>query len=89
MYNEPATYSSGSTFPNNIIPSTTLQRYEMPDYALFDGSVGIKKEHYTITVFANNILDSHASMYTSSAQFIKSEVPVRPRTFGVKVDFAY
>ena len=88
-FNQPATYTPGSSFPNNIIPTTTLLRYEMPAYALFDASIGIKKEHYTVTLFASNIGDSHASMFTSSAQFIKSEVPVRPRTFGVKIDFAY
>jgi iron complex outermembrane recepter protein len=30
-----------------------------------------------------------ASVFTSSAQFIKSEVPLRPRVLGLKVGFKF
>jgi outer membrane receptor protein involved in Fe transport len=89
MFNEPATYTPGSTFPNNIIPSTTLLRYEMPGYVTADASIGIRKDHWGATFFCNNLADSHASTYTSSAQFIESKVPLRPRVYGLKLDFDY
>ena len=89
MFNEPATYTPGSAFPNNIIPSTTLLRYEMPGYVTADFSVGIRKDHWGATLFCNNLADSHASTYTSSAQFIESKVPLRPRVYGLKLDFDY
>jgi len=89
MFNEPATYTPGSSFPNTIIPTTTLLRYEMPGYVTADASIGIRKDHWGATLFCNNLGNSHASMYTSSAQFIESKVPLRPRVYGLKLDFNY
>ena len=89
MFNEPATYTPGSTYPNTVIPTTTLLRYEMPGYVTMDGSIGIRKDHWGASLFVNNLGNSHASTYTSSAQFIKSEVQLRPRVFGIKLDFNY
>jgi iron complex outermembrane receptor protein len=36
-------------------------------------------------VYGENLGDSHASMFTSSTQFIKSEVPIRPRVIMFKL----
>lgn len=85
-YNQPATYPSGDGV---LIPGTTLLRYRMPGYAIVDASIGIKRDNWTVTVFGDNLTDTHASTFTSSAQFIKSEVPVRPLTYGLKVGYAF
>jgi outer membrane receptor protein involved in Fe transport len=94
MYNEPATYPNGdvadgvTTFagPNGVvIPGTTVLRYKMPGYALVDSSVGFSHENITFTVFVENLTNSHASTFTSSDEYIKTEVPVRPRIYGVKI----
>jgi iron complex outermembrane receptor protein len=81
-FNQPATYESGAGV---VIPDTTYLRYEQPGYTTFDASIGFSKDKYTVTLFGNNLGNSHASTFTSSAQFIKSEVPLRPRTFGLRV----
>ena len=39
--------------------------------------------------YGQNLSNSDASTFTSSAQFIKSEVPLRPRVFGVKIGFKF
>jgi iron complex outermembrane recepter protein len=94
MYNQPSTYPSGtvadgqSSFagPNGVvIPGSTLLRYKMSGYALLDASFGFSRENWTFTVFGENLTNSHASTNTSSAEFIKTEVPVRPLIYGVKV----
>ena len=36
-------------------------------------------------LYGQNLGDCHASTFTSSAQFIKSEVPLRPRVVGLKI----
>jgi outer membrane receptor protein involved in Fe transport len=86
MYNEPSTYLSGAGV---TIPTTTYLRYLQPAYATFDASIGVAKDRWAASFFCNNIGDSHASTFTSSAQFIKSEVPLRPRTFGVKLSSSF
>jgi iron complex outermembrane recepter protein len=81
MYNQPATYLSGEGV---LIPNTTLLRYLQPGYTTFDLAVGVSKDHWHAELFGNNVGNSHASVFTSSAQFIQSEVPIRPATYGVR-----
>ena len=94
MYNQPATYPSGDQVDNNttfaaangtIIPGTTVLRYKMPGYALVDASVGFTHDNVTVTIFGENLTNSHASTFTSSAEFIKTKVPVRPLIYGMKI----
>jgi outer membrane receptor protein involved in Fe transport len=86
MYNQPATYPSGTGV---LIPYTTQLRYEQPAYATFDAALGVKKDRWTAEIYGTNLFDSHASTFTSSAQFIKSEVPLRPRVVNVKVSASF
>ena len=81
-YNQPSTYPSGDGV---LIPGTTLLRYRQPGYALVDAQIGFKRDKVTVSAFGENITDSHASTFTSSAQFIKSEIVVRPTTYGLKI----
>ena len=83
MFSEPNTYPSGDNVTG--VYGTTQYRYEQPAYTTVDGSIGFTKDNYTATLFVKNAFNSNASTFTSSPQFIKAEVPVRPRTFGVKV----
>ena len=86
MYNEPSTYPSGAGV---VVPNTTLLRYLQPAYATADASIGVSKDRYTVTLWANNLFDSHASTFTNSTQFIKSEVPIRPRIVELKLQAAF
>ena len=86
MYNQPATYLSGAGV---TIPNTTYLRYLQAAYVTEDATLGVKRDHWYAQLFVNNLLDSHASTFTSSAQFIKSEVPIRPRTFGLTIGASF
>ncbi|HVI06549.1 MAG TPA: TonB-dependent receptor [Sphingomicrobium sp.] len=83
MYSEPNTYPSGDNVSG--VFGTTQYRYRQPAYTLVDASLGFSKGNYTASLFVKNLFDSNASTFTSSPQFIKAEVPVRPRTFGVRL----
>jgi len=82
MYNQPATYLSGTGV---TIPTTTYLRYLQPAYTTFDASLGVAIKNWTVQIYGTNLGDSHASTFTSSAQFIKSEVPLRPRVIMLKI----
>jgi iron complex outermembrane recepter protein len=82
MYNQPATYTSGTGV---TVPSTTFLRYLQPSYVTFDAAIGANFEKWYAQLFGQNLGDSHASTFTSSAQFIKSEVPLRPRVLGLRI----
>jgi outer membrane receptor protein involved in Fe transport len=82
MYNEPATYLSGEGV---TIPTTTILRYLQPAYATMDASVSVSKDKWTAALYGTNLFDNRASTFTSSAQFIKSIVPLRPTVVGLKI----
>ncbi len=86
MYNQPATYTSGEGI---IVPNTTFLRYLQPGYTTFDASIGVNFDKYSVQLFGQNLGNSHASTFTSSAQFIKSEVPLRPRVIGLKIGASF
>jgi outer membrane receptor protein involved in Fe transport len=60
-------------------------RYRMPGYALVDASIGFSHDNWTVTIFGENLTNTHASTFTNSAEFIKTQVPVRPLIYGLKL----
>jgi iron complex outermembrane receptor protein len=86
MSNNPATYTAGSTQP---IPETTFLRYDQPGYTTYDASLGVSKDNWSAEFYGVNLSNSDASVYTSSAQFIKAEVPLRPRVLGIKIGYKF
>jgi outer membrane receptor protein involved in Fe transport len=97
MYNQPATYPSGDVAGNGsvvgpngiIVPATTVLRYKMPGYALTDAQIGFTRDNWTVTLFGDNLFNSHASTFTNSSQYIKTSTIVRPMTYGLKISTKY
>ena len=86
MFNQPSTYPSGD---NVLIPGTTQLRYTQKAYVNIDAQIGFGKDFWTVSVFGKNLTDSNASTFTSSAQYVKAEVPQRPLTYGLKVGMSF
>ncbi len=84
--NQPASYPDGND-PAFNPPTTTLLRYTMASYTTYDAALGMAKDAWTLQLTGNNLSNEDASMHTSSGQFIKSEVPLRPRV--VTLQFGY
>jgi hypothetical protein len=82
MYNEPATYPSGAGV---LVPNTTLLRFYQPAYGTIDASIGVAKDRWTAEIVGSNLANSDASMFTNTAQFIKEEVPIRPRVVALRI----
>jgi iron complex outermembrane recepter protein len=73
---------------NRPVTSTTW-RYEMPAYTTWDASFGVSKDNWTVQVFGQNLSNENKSVATTTAQFIKAEVPLRPRVIGLKVGLKF
>jgi outer membrane receptor protein involved in Fe transport len=67
--------------------STTLLRFENPAYSQFDASLGVAKDAWSADLYAQNLTNKIASVFTSTTQFVPAETIARPRVIGVK--FAY
>ncbi len=86
MSNQPASFVDGNTIK---VPYTTWLRYDQPGYTTYDGALGVTKDNWSAEVYGQNLSNSDASLFTSSSQFIKSEVPLRPRVIGVKIGYKF
>ncbi len=87
--NEPESFPDGSSANCSPTPTTTLCKYTMPGYTTYDASLGVSRDAWTAALVGNNLFNSDASTFTSSGQFIKSEVPLRPRTLSVQVGYKF
>jgi len=89
MRNEPASFPIGTSAYCSPIPTTVLCQYTMPGYTTYDAALGVNKDAWTVQLTGNNLTNSDASTYTTSAQFIKSEVPLRPRVLTLRFGWKF
>jgi outer membrane receptor protein involved in Fe transport len=89
MRNEPASFPDGNGPLCNPVPTTTLCKYTMPGYTTYDGALGVAKDSWTAQLTAVNLTNSDASTNTSSGQFIRTEVPLRPRVLTVQFGYKF
>jgi len=88
MRNEPASFPHGND-PAQNPPTTTLLLYTIPSYTTYHAAVGMSKESWTVQLNGSNLGNSDASTFTSSGQFIKSEVPLRPRVLTLQFRYRF
>jgi iron complex outermembrane receptor protein len=89
MFTQPANYTPGSAPSESPIPDTTYLRFELPAYTTFGGAIGVSRDNWTVQLVGSNLGNSHASTFTSTAQFIKAEVPLRPRQVSIRISATY
>jgi hypothetical protein len=89
MWTQPANYTP-STDPNESpIPDTTYLRFHLPAYTTLGASVGVSKDNWTVRLVGSNLTNSNASTFTSTAEFITAQVPIRPRVIAINVSASY
>jgi outer membrane receptor protein involved in Fe transport len=80
--NEPASFPAGDDPAQCCVagqPTTTLLRYEIPGYTTYDAAIGISKDNWMVEFSGSNLSNEYGPTNISSGQFIKSEIPLRPR----------
>ena len=66
-----------------------VNRYLMPSWTTMDASVGIGRNSWNAEFYVTNLTDEDASVYTTASQFIVAEVPIRPRTMGLRFGYSF
>ena len=92
MSNEPANFPSGnaaSESPPTGWPTTTLLRYQIPGYTTYDGALGVAKDNWTAQLQGHNLSNVYGPTNISSGQFIKAEIPLRPRVFTFLIGYRF
>jgi iron complex outermembrane recepter protein len=86
MSNQPSGFTSGEGIP---VPYTTWLRYTMPSYDVFDASLGLAKGAWDAQLYATNVTNKITSVFTTSGQDVKAEIPLHPRVIGLKVGLKF
>jgi len=86
--NEPASFPSGDD-PSQAVPTTTLLRYDLPGYTTYDAGVGVSKDNWTAQITGSNLSNEYGPSNISSGQFIKSEIPLRPRVLMAQFSWRF
>jgi outer membrane receptor protein involved in Fe transport len=66
-----------------------VESFEQPDWTTLDAALGIAKDAWLVQLTGTNITDVNKSLFTSSRQFILTEVPMRPRVIEVRVSYNF
>ena len=69
--------------------STTLVRFENPPYTVYDASTGVSKDAWSAEVYAQNLTNVNAAVFTSTTQFVPAETILRPRILGLKLGYKF
>jgi outer membrane receptor protein involved in Fe transport len=86
MHNTPENYPDGNDPAQNPPTSPTL-KYTIPGYTTYDAALGISKDNWTVQLSGSNLTNVYGPTNISSAQYIKAEIPLRPRVLMAR--FAY
>jgi len=84
--NEPASFPDGNL---QAVPTTTLLRYEIPGYTTYDAAIGVQRDNWTAQITGQNLANEYGPTNISSGQFIKSEIPLRPRVLMAQVSWKF
>jgi iron complex outermembrane receptor protein len=92
MSNEPANFPDGnvpSENPPTGWPSTSLLRYQIPAYTTYDAGLGVTNDNWTAQIQCNNLSNAYGPTNISSDQFIKAEIPLRPRVITFLIGYRF
>jgi len=89
MTNEPRNYHSGNDPAFANPPVTTLLLYDIPSYTTYDGALGVSKDNWTVSLNAANLGNTYGPTNVTSGQYIKAEVPLRPRVINLLMSYRF
>jgi hypothetical protein len=92
MSNEPASFPDGNAAGENPptgFPSTTLLRFQIPGYTTYDAGFGVGKDSWTAQIQCQNLTNAYGPTNISTSQYIKAEVPLRPRVINFLIGYRF
>ncbi len=65
------------------------ERRRQDSYAIADLSVGVSKDAWSLSLFANTVTDERAQLFINTQDDIERVTTNRPRTIGLKLSYRY
>jgi len=89
MTNNPRNFHDGNNPIYGNPPVTTLLLYDIPSYTTYDAALGVSKDNWTAQVMGTNLSDEYGPTNVTSGQFIKAEIPLRPRVLSFLMSYRF
>ena len=89
MTNNPRNFHDGNNPLYSNPPVTTLLLYDIPSYTTYDAALGVSKDNWTVQVMGTNLSDEYGPSNITSGQFIKAEIPLRPRVLSFLMSYRF
>ena len=81
---------AGAMHQGHMVTATGyVPAYEIQPYSRYDAAAGIARGPWSVLLYGQNITNVNTSLSTSSAQFVLTEVPPRPRVLGVRFSYSF
>jgi outer membrane receptor protein involved in Fe transport len=80
---------SGQHTDHSYTATGYVEAYTLPAYSTMDASLGISKDKWYVEAFGQNLTNNNAFVSENNAQFIVTQVPLRPRVLGIKVGYRF
>jgi len=77
------TFAAGETITNS------RGRFENPAYTVCSASFGVAKDAWWVNIYGENLANSNASVFVTTAQFIVQQTPLRPRVLGAAIGYRF
>ncbi|MCX6600569.1 MAG: TonB-dependent receptor [bacterium] len=69
--------------------ASTLYLYLQPSWTTMDASAGVNWNAWNAEIYVVNLGDTNKSVFTTGTQAILTEVPMRPRTIGLRLSYSF
>ena len=92
MSNEPANFPDGnapSENPPSGWPTTRCCVTRSPRTPRMTAGLGVAKDNWTAQIQCHNLTNAYGPTNISSGQFIKAEVPLRPRVITFLIGYRF
>jgi len=89
MTNEPRNYTPGDIPKYGNPPITTLLLYPIPGYTTYDAAIGVSKDNWTAQITGSNLSNAYGPTNITSGEYVKAEIPLRPRVVTFLVSYAF
>lgn len=63
--------------------------YEQAAYTTYDASIGVRKDAWTLDLFAQNLTDEQAELYKNFGDWVLLTTINRPRTIGLRMSYGF
>ncbi len=69
--------------------ATQVNLYDQPGWTTYDAALGVGKDNWVVEFFGTNLTNVNKSLFSTAAQFLLAETPMRPQILGLRMNYKF